>query len=71
MDNHNNKLTNSCKKNPRLGNKHRYITFLSNGLKIAITWIKDSHNKKLSYSSEENPKLGPNHRYFKCLVIHD
>ena len=25
MDNHNNKLSNSCKENPKLGHKHRYV----------------------------------------------
>ena len=32
MENHNNKVSNSCKKNPRLTHKHRYVKFLSNGL---------------------------------------
>ena len=32
MDNHNNKLSNSCVENLKLGHNHRYVKFLSDGL---------------------------------------
>ena len=41
-DNNNNKLSNSCKKNPRLGHKHRYVKFRSNGLKATRSGLSSS-----------------------------
>ena len=35
MDNHDNKLSNSYEENPKLGPNHRYVKFLSNGLKAS------------------------------------
>ena len=42
MDNHNNKLSNSCKKNPKLEHMHRYVTFLGNGLKASQSGLSFS-----------------------------
>ena len=42
MDNHDNKLSNSRKKNPKLGHKHRYTKFLSNGLKASRSGLSFS-----------------------------
>ena len=35
MDNHDSKLSNSCEETLKLGNNHRYVKFLSNGLKAS------------------------------------
>ena len=42
MDNHNNKVSHSCKKNPKLGLKHRYVTLLSSELKASQSELSSS-----------------------------
>ena len=42
MDNHNKKLSNNCKKNPKLEHKHRYVSFLSNGLNAIQSGLSSS-----------------------------
>ena len=44
-NNHNNKLSNSCEENAKLGYNHRYVTFLSNGLKATRSVLSSSYKK--------------------------
>ena len=59
MDNHNNKLSNSCEENPRLGHKQRYVKFLSNGLKATRSGLSSSYKKYciLQYSIEVKARI--------------
>ena len=59
MDNHNNKLRTSCEENPRLGHNHRYVKFLSNGLKATRSGLSSSYKKYciLQYSIEIKARI--------------
>ena len=59
MDNHNNKLSNSCEENQGLGHKQRYVKFLSNGLKATRSGLSSSYKKYciLQYSIEIKARI--------------
>ena len=45
MDNHNNKLSNTCEENLKLGHNHRYVKCLSNELKASRSGLSSSYKK--------------------------
>ena len=56
MDNHD-KLSNSCVENPKLG--HRYLKFLSNGLKASRSGLSSANKSTTQYSIVLDLKLSP------------
>ena len=50
MDNHDNKLSNSYEENPKLGHNHRYVKFLSNGLKASRRRLSSTYKSITWYS---------------------
>ena len=56
MDNHD-KLSNSCVENPKLG--HRYVKFLSNGLKASRSGFSSANTSSTQYSIVLDLKLSP------------
>ena len=50
MDNHDNKLNNSCEENPKLGHNHRYVKFLSDGLRASRRGLSSTY-KSIKYYS--------------------
>ena len=50
MNNHDNKLSNSCEENPKLGHNHRYVKFLSDGLRASRRGLSSTNKSIKCYS---------------------
>ena len=57
MDNHDNKLSNSCEENPKLGHNHRYVKFLSDGLRASRRGLSSTYKSIKYYSIALKLKL--------------
>ena len=69
MNNHNNKLSNSCEENPKLGHNHRYVKFLSSGLKAGRSGLSFFYKSTILYSVLLKLRLG--YRLRRTEVLHE